>query len=60
MGARRLARFTICRVFEMPNDSHQVTAQYSAAIRAARNVGDHQTANQLAQRQRDELREVMA
>lgn len=40
--------------------AQQVTAQYSAAIRAARNVGDHQTANQLAQRQRDELREVMA
>lgn len=37
-----------------------VTAQYSAAIRAARTVGDHQTANQLAQRQRDELRAVMA
>ncbi len=40
--------------------AQQVTAQYSAAIRAARTVGDHATANQLAQRQRDELRAVMA
>ncbi len=40
--------------------AQQVTAQYSAAIRAARTVGDHETANRLAQRQQIELREVMA
>ncbi len=40
--------------------AQQITAQYSAAIRAARTVGDHETANRLAQRQQIELREVMA